>query len=68
MILNATNGINAHLRPGYMVPKEACDNCLTTKDLRLNGKISMIANRDTQGHAMGELFIDAGDSHSEILT
>jgi hypothetical protein len=68
MTLNATNGINAHLRPGYMVPKEACDNCKTTFDLRVNGKISMIANRDSQGHAMGELFLDSGDTLSEIST
>lgn len=76
MTLDATNGINAHLRPGYMVPKEACNkplaensnNCSTTTDLRANGKLSMIANRDTQGHAVGELFIDSGDTHSEILT
>jgi alpha-glucosidase len=49
--LDAMNGINAHLRPGYMIPKESCmngnDSCMTTTDLRTNGKISMVANRDS---------------------
>lgn len=37
MSLDATKGINAHLRPGYMVAKETCDDCMTTADLRKNG-------------------------------
>ena len=39
MTLDGTKGINAHLRPGYMVPKEMCADCMTTTDLRANGKI-----------------------------
>lgn len=48
--LDATKGINAHLRPGYMIPKETCmidtAECYTTTDLRNNGKLSLYANRD----------------------
>jgi len=46
MTLSATEGINAHLRPGYMVPKEMCDKCNTTFDLRTTGTLQMIANPD----------------------
>jgi hypothetical protein len=46
MPLNATEGINAHLRPGYMVPYERCADCMTTTDLRQNGITQIIANRD----------------------
>ena len=53
--LDATKGINAHLRPGYMIPKETCmvaaEACYTTTDLRKNGKVALVANRDSQGHA-----------------
>jgi hypothetical protein len=73
MTLDATKGINAHLRPGYMIPKESCSitngsACMTTTDLRTNGKVSMVANRDSQGHAQGRLFIDATNTISEIDT
>jgi hypothetical protein len=68
MSLDATRGINAHLRPGYMVAKETCADCMTTADLRANGTTQMIANRDEQGHAVGEIFIDEGDSLSELST
>jgi alpha-glucosidase (family GH31 glycosyl hydrolase) len=39
MKLSAENGINAHLRPGYMIAKEMCDKCNTTFDLKTTGKI-----------------------------
>lgn len=68
MTLDATKGINAHLRPGYIVPMENCDDCNTTADLRAKVGLKLIANRDSQGHAVGELFIDSGDSASEIST
>lgn len=64
--LATDNGINAHLRPGYMIPHELCDKCNTTTDLRANGVLSMIINRDAQGHAKGELFIDSGDTLTEL--
>lgn len=68
MKLSADNGINHHLRPGYMIAKEMCANCSTTTDLKTNGKIQMIANRDENGHAEGELFIDSGNTKSELST
>lgn len=68
MQLTAENGINAHLRPGYMIAKEMCDTCNTTFDLKTTGKIQMIANMDEEGHAEGELFIDIGNSVSELST
>lgn len=39
MQLSAEHGINAHLRPGYMIAKEMCDTCNTTFDLKTTGKI-----------------------------
>lgn len=49
--LNANNGINVHLRPGYMVAKSALTDVMTTTDYRKDEKLSLIANRDMQGYA-----------------
>lgn len=46
MTLDATGPINAHLRPGYMVARDICNDCNTTTDLRARGILSMVANRD----------------------
>jgi alpha-glucosidase len=61
-------GIHSHLRPGYMVPHQTCGNitCGTTTDLQTQGELSMIINRDAQGHAKGHLFLNADDTLAEI--
>lgn len=67
--LEATSaGIHSHLRPGYMVPYQTCGNitCGTTTDLQNQGELSMIINRDAQGHAKGRLFLNADDTLAEI--
>lgn len=61
-------GIHSHLRPGYMVPHQTCGNitCGTTTDLQNQGELSMVINRDAQGHAKGRLFLNADDTLAEI--
>lgn len=61
-------GIHSHLRPGYMVPHQTCGNitCGTTTDLQNQGELSMVINRDAQGHAKGRLFLNADDTLAEL--
>lgn len=61
-------GIHSHLRPGYMVPFQTCGTkqCSTTTDLQNEGELSIIINRDAQGHAKGRLFLNANDTVAEI--
>ena len=57
--LNASDGINIHLRPGHMVLHQPCltmtgKTCMTTNDVRDFGKYKLIINRETKsgsGHA-----------------
>lgn len=59
--------VNVHLRPGYMVPKQAFDSSKmnSTEDL-LDSDISLIVNRDMNGHAEGKLFLDDGYSLEQL--
>jgi len=51
--VNASEGINIHLRPGHMVLHQPCrtmtgKNCMTTNDIRDFGKYSLVVNRETE--------------------
>lgn len=53
----------AHLMPGAIVTKQMGD-FMTTSDLSAN-LFTMVANRDTNGHAQGTLYVDDGVSLSQ---
>lgn len=56
-----------HLRPGKLIPFQ--DNSkksyMTTKDI-LAVDISLIISRDNNGHSEGKVFLDQGESISEL--
>jgi hypothetical protein len=60
--------VNVHLRPGSIIAYQ--NNSLqlhkTTKDIQDKQPISLIINRDIDGHASGKLFLDRGESISEL--
>jgi hypothetical protein len=70
--VNATEGINIHLRPGGMVLHQPCVNeynksCKTTGEVRKYGKYNLVINREkNSGHATGKVFIDEDDSISKL--
>jgi len=57
--INASAGINIHLKPGGMVLHQPCltmtgKKCMTTNDVRQFGKYNLVINRETKtrsGHA-----------------
>jgi len=66
-----TDTVNVHLRPGYMVPfqkQTAVSNTKynTTADVLAHAPLSLVANRDSDGHAQGKLFLDGGETLSEL--
>lgn len=54
--------VNVHLRPGSLIPWQdyKMTKAMTTADL-VKQPISLIANRDTNGHAQGSLVINKGE-------
>eukprot|EP00347_Sterkiella_histriomuscorum_P022543 403338093 len=58
--------VNKHLAPGSMIPWQdsKITKAMTTADL-LKFPISLIANRDTHGHASGTLVLNQGDKQNE---
>eukprot|EP00347_Sterkiella_histriomuscorum_P014109 403362137 len=59
--------VNKHLAPGSMIPWQdsKITKAMTTADL-LKFPISLIANRDQNQYAYGTLFLDQGQTESEI--
>lgn len=64
---NQRDTINMHLRPGYIIPYQnnTKRDAKTTADMQRKG-ITLLANRDTQNHAWGKVFIDDGESLSNL--
>ena len=54
--------VNVHLRPGHIIPKQTNKDgeFNSTEDMMLHAPLSLIVNRDMQGHATGKLFLDDG--------
>jgi len=43
------------------------DNFMTTSDVFTNHNISLLVNRDSNNHAEGKIFLDHGESVSELV-
>jgi hypothetical protein len=69
--LNIQSTVNAHLRPGGIIPMQdlmtdLSKPALTTADL-MKQPIALVINRDEGKSASGTLFLDDGISKSELL-
>ena len=57
-----------HLRPGKLIPFQ--DNsgktAMTTKDIQ-GTNITMLVSRDTSGYSEGKMFLDQGETRSELI-
>ena len=60
--------VNVHLMPGKLILYQ--DNrdqqFKVTTDIMNNGKIDIVVNRDTNGHATGKAFLDHGETLTEL--
>lgn len=60
--------INVHLRPGHIVPKQSNIHGFfnSSEEMLTMSPLSLIINRDDQGHAAGNLFIDDGYTRAQF--
>lgn len=65
--LKVRDTVNVHLAPGALIPfQNNTDMKIMTTTDALSKPISVIINRDGNGQAGGELFLDQGISQSEL--
>lgn len=64
----ANDTVNVFLRPGHMITYQpnGSNKFNTTADVISTATISLVANRDENGHAEGKLFKDGGESLTEL--
>ena len=58
-----------HLMPGKLIPQyqiTSKDNILNTFDVHNSSPINLIINRDENGYAAGKLFLDDGETLSQL--
>ena len=60
--------VNVHLRPGYLIQfQDNRDQSFkTTGEILSKGSLIIVANRDVDGHASGKIFLDHGETLSEL--
>ena len=65
--ITAKKKVNAHLRPGSMIPFQdnSKHNLKNTAQL-VEAPITIIANRDESGEAKGSLFLDGGKAQKQL--
>lgn len=57
---------HVHLRPGYIVAKQAVSATVNSTEALLKAPVSLVVNPDNSGQAIGELILDGGYSISEL--
>jgi len=65
---DATSTVNVHLKPGSIIQWQdnKAHTFMTTGAIQKDGTTALIMNRDSNMHASGKVFLDGGESLSEL--